>query len=218
MLTPVEQMLFIILAVLAIGATYHGFREVWLVINRGEGKLYLDNLPHRAFKALRIYVTQETTLKTRTVSSLFHLGIVWGFTFYFLVNAVDLLIGFIDGFEDTLKDFGLIYDLYRLSADVLSIAVLVGVTYFIIRRLYLPSKKELEYHDNVLLHPKVKQGKITTDSMIVASFILLHVGARFLGEAVQNAGAMRLLVSPAEGVDGDGLGGGDAREQRRSRR
>ncbi|RMG77405.1 MAG: 4Fe-4S dicluster domain-containing protein [Chloroflexi bacterium] len=184
MLTPVEQMLFIFLALLSIGATYHGFREVWLIINRGEGQLHLDNLPKRAFNALRIYITQSTTLKTRRVSSLFHLGIVWGFTFYFLINVVDLLIGFISGFDETLKDFGILYDIYRLLGDVLSVAVLVGVVYFVLRRLYLPSKKELTYHDNVLLHPKVKEGRILTDSLIVAVFILVHVGARFLGEAV----------------------------------
>ena len=184
MLTPVEQMLFIFLALMSVGATYHGFREVWLIINRGEGQLYLNNLPKRAFTALKVYITQSTTLKTRRISSLFHLGVVWGFTFYFLVNVVDGLIGFIDGFEETLKDFGVIYDVYRLLGDVLSIAVLVGVVYFILRRIYLPNKKELSYHDNVLLHPKVKEGRVFTDSMIVAIFILIHVGARFLGEAV----------------------------------
>ena len=81
-----EQMLFIFLALFAIGATYVGFRDMYLVINQGQGKLHLNNFFARAFKALRIYVTQETTLKTRRVTSLFHLGVVIGFTFYFLVN------------------------------------------------------------------------------------------------------------------------------------
>ena len=36
MLTPVEQMLFIVLALFAVGATYAGFREMWLIINRGD--------------------------------------------------------------------------------------------------------------------------------------------------------------------------------------
>jgi Fe-S oxidoreductase len=183
MLTPIEQILFLLLALFAIGATYQGFREMWLVINRGDGKLHLENLPRRAWEALRIYVTQSTTLRTRRWTSLLHLGIVWGFTFYFLVNAVDLLIGYIGGFHDTLYDFGIVYDFYRLLADVLSIAVIVGVVYFIARRFYLPNKDDLQYHDNVLLHPKVKQGFIDRDSLIVAVFILIHVGARFLGEA-----------------------------------
>lgn len=184
MLTPVEQMLFILLALLSIGAAYHGFREMWLVINRGQGKLYLENLPARAWKALTIYLSQNTTLKTRRLTSLLHLGIVWGFTFYFLVNALDFLIGFVAGFEETLKTGGVIYDGYRFLADVFSVAVIVGVVYFILRRFTLPSKKELTFHDNVLVHPKVSAGSMARDSLIVAVFILIHVGARFMGEAV----------------------------------
>ncbi|MEO1290539.1 MAG: (Fe-S)-binding protein, partial [Chloroflexota bacterium] len=142
----------------------------------------------RAWHALRIYITQETTLKTRRITSLFHLGVVIGFTFYFLVNAIDLLIGFVPNLEENLRELtGLsatIYDTYRLLGDVLSVVVLVGIIYFILRRLYLPNKDQLTYHDNVLLHPKVEKGGQISDSMIVAFFILIHVGARFLGESV----------------------------------
>ncbi|MBN8617366.1 MAG: 4Fe-4S dicluster domain-containing protein [Anaerolineae bacterium] len=213
MLTPVEQFLFILLALLAVGATYNGFREMYLIINRGEGKLYLDRLPQRAFKALGVYLTQNTTLKTRRISSLFHLGIVWGFTYYFLVNVVDGLKGFIPGFLDWLENLGVVYSLYRLIGDVLSIVVLIGVAYFLLRRFVLPNKKELEYHDNVLLHPKVKAGGIKVDSLVVGVFILLHIGARFLGESVYVAehGAdvfmpFATLVSPIwSGLSGDGL-------------
>ncbi len=213
MLTSVEKFLFLLLVVLSIGAAYHGFRQLALIINRGEGQLHLDHIARRAWTALRIYLTQSTTLKTRRVTSLFHIGVVWGFTFYILVNGVDTFKGFIADFDSQLMNFGILYDLYRLIADVLSVAVLVGVVYLIVRRLYLPNKKELQYHDNVLLHPKVKSGAITRDSMIVAFFILLHVGARFLGEAVHVAehGAdlwmpFATLVSPVfAGLSSDGF-------------
>jgi len=191
MLTAFEQVLFLLLAILAIGATYAGFRDMYLIVNRGTGQLHLDagqlhldDLPRRAIHALRVYFSQQTTLKTRRLTSLIHLGVVWGFTFYFLVNGLDVLRGFIPGFTDSLKSFGLLYDLYRLLADVLSVVVLVGVTYFILRRFFLPKKTELQFHDNVLLHPAVKAGGIQQDSLIVALFILMHVGARFLGESV----------------------------------
>lgn len=219
MLSPIEKMLFILLASLAIGATYAGFNEMWLTINRGGGKLHLDRLPQRLARALWVYLSQITTLKTRRVASLFHLGIVLGFTFYFLVNTVDLFIGMADGFEDSLLElsgFGaVVYDVYRLLADILSVVVLVGVVYFILRRLVLPNKKDLTYHDNVLLHPKVRQGGQLNDSMIVAGFILLHIGARFLGEAVFVAGhgldpfsPFASLVSPVfAGFGPDGLQG-----------
>jgi Fe-S oxidoreductase len=64
------------------------------------------------------------------------------------------------------------------------VVVIVGVIYFILRRFVLPNRTELSYHDNVLLHPRIQAGGINQDSLIVAIFILIHVGARFLGESV----------------------------------
>jgi Fe-S oxidoreductase len=213
MLTSVEKMLFFILALLAVGATYNGLSEMYQIVNRGDGKLHLDHLLRRAWWALVVYVAQPTTLKARRLTSLFHLGVVWGFTFYFLVNVLDGLKGYFPEFEGTLQSTGALYGLYRLVADVLSVAVLVGVVYLMLRRFYLPNKQELTYHDNVLLHPNVRAGGITRDSLIVAIFILLHVGARFLGEAVhvtRSGGDIFMpfatLVSPIfGGVSPDGL-------------
>ncbi|MBZ0278345.1 MAG: [Fe-S]-binding protein, partial [Anaerolineae bacterium] len=84
MLTTVEQILFIILALFAAGATYSGFRDVYLIVNRGSGSLEWDQLPKRLWRALTVFVTQRTTLKMqrRIVTSTFHLGVAWGFTFY----------------------------------------------------------------------------------------------------------------------------------------
>ena len=212
MLTPVEQLLFLLLALLALGATYAGFREMVLIVNRGEGKLYLENLPARLWNALIIYLTQRTTLKTRRLTSLLHWGVVLGFTYYFLVNLGDVLEGFIPDFH-FLGSPAVLSDLYRIFGDVLSVIVIVGVTYFILRRFVLPNRKELTYHDNVLLHPKVRTGGITRDSLIVAGFILLHVGSRFLGQSVHIAAAepdlfspFATLISPIwSGLSSDGL-------------
>ena len=184
MLTDVEKMLFILLALFSLGASYAGFREMFLIIGRGQGELRLDGIFRRTLQALAVYLTQRTTLKTRPLTSLLHWGVVLGFTFYFLINALDLLIGFLPGFERQLAQLGSVYDAYRVLGDALSIIVLVGVLYFVLRRFALPNRKALQFQDSVLLHPKVKDGGITTDSMIVAVFILLHVGARFLGESV----------------------------------
>jgi Fe-S oxidoreductase len=189
-------MLFIFLTVLAVGATLAGFWEMYKVIYRGTGELYLDHLPARLWNALVIYLSQRTTLKTRRITSLFHLGVAWGFTFYFLVNALDVLRGYFPGFTETVDSANPIFALYRLVGDVLSVAVLVGVTYFILRRFVLPQKRELEFHDNVLLHPKVAAGAIKVDSLIVAGFILFHVGSRFLGQSVHVAATSADVFSP----------------------
>ncbi|QPC81998.1 (Fe-S)-binding protein [Phototrophicus methaneseepsis] len=212
MLSPIEKLLFILLALFSIGATYAGLRDMYAVIQRGEGKLHFSGILGRAWKALRIYITQETTLKTRRFVSLIHWGVVLGFTYYILVNIIDVLAGLFEEVEQALENldgFGLaVYDAYRLMGDVLSVVVLVGVAYFILRRLVLPNKDDLTYHDNILLHPKVAHGSQLTDSMIVAIFILLHVGARFLGESVIIAGSegdvfmpFATLVSPIFGSD-----------------
>lgn len=188
MLTTVEKLIFIMLGLIAIGATISGFIDMYKVIMRGQRELYLDKLPLRLFNAGKVYLAQTTTLKTRRLTSLIHLGVVWGFTFYFLVNAADVLEGFIPNYF-FLEGTGVLRDGYLLVGDILSVAVLGGVAYLMLRRFVLPAKKELKYHDNVLLHPKVKAGGINRDSVIVGSFILLHVGARFVGQSVQVADA-----------------------------
>ncbi|MDZ4769090.1 MAG: (Fe-S)-binding protein [Chloroflexota bacterium] len=213
MLTPFEQMAFVLLALFAIGATYSGFAEMFGAINRGTRALYLDRLPARLFTAARVYLTQHTTLRARPVTSLIHLGVVWGFTYYFLVNAADVLEGFLPDYT-FLGDTGVFSTAYRLGGDLLSVVVLLGVGYFIARRFVLPNKRDLTYHDNILLHPQVRAGAISTDSLIVAGFILLHVGARFLGQSVQIAEAgvfdaarpFASLVAPMwSGNNADGL-------------
>ena len=204
MLTDVEKMLFILLALFALGASYSGFLEMYQIVQRGQGQLRSRNLFRRAWNALIIYLSQRTTFKTRRLTSLFHWGVVLGFTWYFLVNLLDLLLGFLPNFEDSLLRLGGVYDAYRLLADCLSLVVLVGVIYFILRRLYLPNRKALQFNEHILLHPQVQQGAVRRDSMIVAVFILLHVGARFLGESVavaqQGADAFMPFATAAAGI------------------
>ena len=184
MLTDVEKMLFAALAVFALGASYAGFADMWRIIQRGQGRLHLDGLAGRAWRAAIAYLGQRKTLRTRRVTSLLHWGVVLGFSYYFLVNAVDLLLGYLPQFPLTLSSFGGAYDGFRLLGDLFSVLVLIGVGYFILRRLVLPDGRALGFHDNVLLHPRAKAGGVTRDSLIVALFILLHVGARLLGESL----------------------------------
>ncbi|MCY4465995.1 MAG: (Fe-S)-binding protein [Chloroflexi bacterium] len=206
MLTDVEKMLFILLAMLSVGAAAAGFREMWQIIQRGTGQLHLERIMPRALQALAIYLTQRTTLKTRPLTSAIHWGVVLGFTYYFLINLLDLLHGFLPGFDAQLAQLGGLYDAYRLLADALSMVVLAGIVYFLLRRFALPNRHALRFHDNILLHPKAVGGAITSDSLIVAFFILLHVGARFLGESVavaqHGADAYMPFATAAAGIWG----------------
>ena len=83
------------------------------------------------------------------------------------------------------------YDGYRLIGDALSVVVLAGIGYFVLRRFALPNRRALQFADNILLHPRAASGAIASDSLIVAAFILLHVGARFLGEVPAGGAAWR---------------------------
>jgi Fe-S oxidoreductase/nitrate reductase gamma subunit len=186
MLTTAEKVLFVFLTLLAIGATIASFSEMIRVIGRGEPNLRLNRLLARAWNAGVIYITQRTTLRTRRLTSLLHWGVVLGFTYYFLINVFDVLRGFVPGF-DAGAGSTVLANGYRLLGDLLSVAVLAGVVYFLLRRFVLPNRRELAFHENVLLHPRVQAGGIARDSLIVGGFILVHVGARFLGEAVRVA-------------------------------
>lgn len=185
MLTVIEKLLFIVLVAAALVFAGRGFLYMFKVVMRGEGTLNLTRLPARALEALSIYFSQRTTLRARPLVSLLHLGVVWGFTFYFLVNVGDVLEGYFPVFR-FLGTSGLIAGSYRLVADLLSVAVLVGVAYFLIRRFVLKDKA-LTFRENITLHPMVKAGWIRRDSLIVGVFILAHVGSRFLGQSVQIA-------------------------------
>jgi Fe-S oxidoreductase len=183
MLTSAETLIFFVLALLAVGAFFAAFGEIRRIIARGQGRLYLDHLWGRAIHALGVYITQRTTLKTRRVSSLIHWAIVLGFTWFFLVNLVEVLYGIIPGFTFPYSA-GALGDLYLLISDIASVAVIAGVVYFILRRFALPNKAELKFRGNVLLVPSIQAGAVNRDSLIVAVFILIHVGFRFLGSAL----------------------------------
>lgn len=184
MLTLVERVFFIGLAFLSLSATGVGFLKMINIINRGDGQLYLEDFWRRSLHAIGILVTQRTTLRTRPLTSAIHLGIVWGFSFYFLVNVMDILFAYSHDVEQTIRSSGWIFNLFRLVADVLSTVVLISMMYLLLRRFLLPQRKELSFRGNILLHQKIKEGGIQRDSLIVGVFILLHVGGRLLGEAV----------------------------------
>lgn len=179
MLTIVERILFILLVLASFSAATITFNRMARVIRRGQGKLHLDNLPQRAMAGVAALINQGRIIRHRPVTSLFHYAVAWGFIFYMLVNVVDVLEGFIAGFHflgDTVFS-----NLFRLLADVFSVAVMVGMIYLLLRR-FAANMPSLHTRDNVKLHPKVGIG-ISRDSLIVGFFILLHVGYRFINSS-----------------------------------
>jgi Fe-S oxidoreductase len=124
--------------------------------------------------------SQGDIAKRRSTVSIFHYAVAYGFIFYGLVTLVDLAEGLIPGFH-FLED-NIVGHLFRLFADLISVAVLLGLLYFLIRRF---GRKDplLRARENVKLNPKARDKGINTDSLIVILFISIHITASILVSA-----------------------------------
>ena len=166
------------LATLAWGA--HGFYRLYLRIGRGrpDRDVRTDRVIGRLWYALRTTLSQTRTFQKRTVVSTFHAFIFYGFVFYIAVNAVDAIAGYTRFSISSRTAPGAIYNLF---ADVLSFLVLVGVVALVVRRFLLPSRRDFRFNANTLVHPDVRRGSISRDSLVVSAFILFHVASRAIG-------------------------------------
>ncbi len=176
-LTPIEMILFLVAVVASLYFGYRGFKKVYLIIKRSQGEPPIKEIPGRLWNAAVNWIGLLPTWRARPFSTLLHAFIAWAFMFYFLVNALDVLKGFTGW---TIP--GTVGDIYRLIADVLSVAALVAMTYFLLRRFVFKSHV-LNYNSNIKLTEQVKNGRIRRNSLIVGLFILCHIGFRFLGES-----------------------------------
>lgn len=179
MLTLVEKILFVILVLASGYLTFVTFGRMFRIILRGQGSLNFEELLGRVLRGAIALFTQGNIIRKRKWTSLFHYGVAWAFIFYFLVNAADVIEGFIPNFN--LLDQGFLGNSFRLIADLLTVAGLVGVVYLLSRR-FIAKEPALTIRDNVMLHPKARSG-IRRDSLLVGGFILLHLGARFTSQS-----------------------------------
>jgi Fe-S oxidoreductase len=178
MLTLPEKIIFILAALATLAAAFFAIRRLVRIITSGHGKPDWKLAWKRLLNVLGRMVTFQPVFRFRFWPSLFHALVAWGFGFYILVNLFDVVKGFLPGFFIP----GIVGDVYRLLADVLSVAVLVGMVFFVFRRfVFRPAN--LSTRQTTLLSPKARFG-IKRDSAIVATFILLHVGSRFVGESL----------------------------------
>jgi len=180
MLTTLEKLLFLLLL---IGSGYFGgrkFYDVYRAIARGKPDARFDDLPKRIRRALWTVLTQRSVFKTRPLVSFFHALIFYGFVFYFLVNLVDLLEGFFG-----IHARGGRWNLFNLTADLLTAGVLIGIVAMLLRR-WLIRPKDFAFAEPTPVEPEVRAG-ILRDSSLVASFIIFHVGCRLMFKATQVA-------------------------------
>jgi Fe-S oxidoreductase len=190
MLSLPEKILFALATLASLTATGFGVRRLVRLIAAGQGRPDWTLAWKRLGNVLVSLVTFQPVFRARFWSSLFHALVGWGFGFYILVNLVDVVKAYFPGFAIP----GLVGDLYRLVADVLTVAVLVGMIYFVLRRFVFHTSA-LSTRSTTLLHPQARFG-ILRDSAIVASFILLHVAGHFVGDSMQ-------LAMPAASLQGN---------------
>lgn len=183
MLSMPEKILFVLASVLTAYLGWRAAVRIGRIIRRGEGRGDWTAVPSRLMMVVAKVLTFAPVFTSRTMTSIFHGLVGWGFLFYILVNTGDVLQAFIPGF--LFLGQGMIGNAYRLLADVLSAAVIVGMAALMIRRFAL-RPAELAIRESTLLHPKARAG-IRRDSAIVGLFILLHVGFRFIGESLHIA-------------------------------
>ena len=196
MLSSTEKILFIIIASVAIGASFITFRKMFRAIGKGTQPINWKAVLSNYSKGLEVFISQNTLFKSRPVIGLIHAFVAWGFTLYLLVNVVDVLYGFIPGFH-FFPDH-IIGKAYRVFVDVFTVMVLLGVIYFLLRRFVLKDSR-LNINEPVMLSPEAKKG-MKMDSLIVGFFILFHVGARFLSASFEIAKNKADTFQPAATV------------------
>ena len=183
MLTYPEKLTFILFAFSSIALSVVTFSRMFKIIDLGTKKIdwkaVLLNWP----KGFSSFFGQNTLFKTRRIVGFIHALVAWGFTLYLLVNIMDILYGFIPGFK--FFPNSIIGKIYKIFVDIFTILVLTGVSYFLLRR-FLTNDSKLEINPPVMLSDSAKVG-MKKDSLLVGSFILLHVGARLFSASFEIA-------------------------------
>ena len=183
MLSNLERLIFIILTVTSFGLAWFSFGRMFKAIGRGSDPLDWKKIIKNWPKGLAVFISQKTLFKTRPIVGAIHAGVAWGFTLYLLVNIIDVMYGMIPGFHFFPNSF--IGDLYRFFVDVFTMVVLLGVLLLLIRR-FISKDQKLITNEPVLLSDAAKRG-IKIDSLLVGTFIILHVGFRFIGASFEVA-------------------------------
>jgi Fe-S oxidoreductase len=177
MLTLPERILFALAVLLSLIATFLAARRILRILQRGHGRPDWSVLQQRLITITARILTFQPVFRFRLLPSLFHALVGWGFLYFFLVNTGDLLQAYLPDY--IFLGTGTIGNLYRLGSDIFSISVILGMVALTIRR-FIIKPPTLSTRSDVLLHPKACLG-ILRDSAIVATFVILHVGFRFLG-------------------------------------
>jgi Fe-S oxidoreductase len=183
MLTTIEKALFLFATLIVCVFVYRAISRIIRTIGRGEGKPDWRILPARIPEMFTRILPLIPVFRTRLMVSVFHSLIAWGFLYYVLVDLGDLLRGYIPDFH--FFGDGKIGDVYRLGADMVSVLIMLGMVFMLIRRFFV-QPQAFQIREKTPLFPAATH-RVKRDSFIVGLFILFHVGWRLLGESFQLA-------------------------------
>jgi Fe-S oxidoreductase len=179
MLTLPEKVIFLTAVIITGYYSFGAIQNLILKLSIGQGKPDWNLIPKKLWQTIGKTFSLQTVWRLRPIPSFFHALVVWGFIFYLVVNVGDVMMAFIPGFD--FLGNGPIGNIYRLTADLLSVCVIVGMLALFVRRFIL-KPNNIDTRDSILLHEKAQNG-IKRDSFVVSVFILAHVGFRLLGES-----------------------------------
>lgn len=190
MLTTIEKIIFILLALVSAWFLVHGIKTIVDSVRKGRPSPELKNIPGNLIKAGITVLFQRTIFKARPIVSALHLGLFFGLVTYAFVNLVDVLEGFIPGFDLVYGGKHLafpflnppIINTFNIISDLMSGALLISITFMLVRRFFVKDKR-FSFRDNILLNPKVQAGAQNIDSLIVDVFVIMHVLARLSSQA-----------------------------------
>jgi Fe-S oxidoreductase len=179
MLSLVEKILFAVTTIISLYFTYRGGQRIASQISSGQGKVDWSLFPKRIGELITKTVFFQPVFRLRLTPSVLHAFIGWGFFTYLLINLTDLIYGY-TGFK-LLYHLGIFGDVYRLLADFMGLAIMVGMLSLSFRR-YVLKPTTLSTRDTTLLNPKARTG-ILRDSAIVTTTFFTHNFMRMLEES-----------------------------------
>ncbi len=190
MLSSIEKVVFVIVALIALGVSFHGFWMIVFTVRQGRPAPELKNIPGSLLRAAWRVLLQQTIFRARPALSAVHLALFFGLITYAFVNLFDVLEGFVAGFDLTYGGRHMtaiflpsgVVNAFNLISDLMSGALLVAIVVFLVRRFGVRDRR-LQFREQVLLHPKVRAGAQHTDSLIVGVFVIMHVTAHLLTQA-----------------------------------
>ncbi len=182
MLTGWEKVIFIFVLLGSLGATRITFGNMFRVIARGPQPIRWSRFWPNIWTGITS-LFGKPLFKSRLLVTIIHSIVSWGFILYILVNLFDVIYGLKAGFGFFPEHW--IGSLYRIFVDLFSVLVLLGIIFFVVRR-FMTRDPALKIDDRVLIPETTKRG-VQRDSLVVAAFIFLHVGFRFLGASFELA-------------------------------